>query len=88
MTQIEELQGALEELVNLLFADFVRSKKSVKVEVGESAIRNPRWEKLAQAAGLDGTELANLLEDDSPQGILEDVWVEQAADFVASATFD
>ena len=60
----------------------------MKVEVGESAIRNPRWEKLAQAAGLDGTELANLLEDDSPQGILEDVWVEQAADFVASATFD
>lgn len=60
----------------------------MKVEVGESAIGDAGREKLAQAAGIDGAELANLFEDNASQGILKDIRVEQAADFAAGSAFD
>ncbi|HVH70211.1 MAG TPA: hypothetical protein VNB49_03760 [Candidatus Dormibacteraeota bacterium] len=88
VTQIEELQGALEELVDLLFTGFVEGEESLKVEVRKSAVRDARREKLAQAAGIDGAKLSNLFEDDAAERILEDVWIEQTADFAPRSSLD
>jgi hypothetical protein len=88
MAQVEELQRAFKKLVNLLFADFVWSEERMKVEVRESAIRYARWQKLAQAAGIHGAELANFFEDDAAQRILKNGWIEQPADFAARSSLD
>jgi hypothetical protein len=88
VTQIKKLQSAFKQLVDFFLADFLRREEGMKVEVRESAIGDPGREKLAQAAGIDGAELANLLEDNASQGILKDIWIEQPADFAAGSTLD
>ena len=65
MAQVEELQCALEELVDFVFADFVRREQSVKIEIRETAIGNACGKKFPQAARLDGAEPANFFEDGS-----------------------
>lgn len=88
MTRIEELQGALKELINLLFAHFVGSQERWKVEVGKSAIGHAAREKLAQAARINGAELANFFEDHPAQRILKHLGREQFADFRAGAALN
>jgi hypothetical protein len=83
MAQIEKLQGAFKKLVDFFFADFLRGEESVEVEVGKTASGDASGKKLAQAAGIDGAELADLLEDDAAQGILKHARIEQPADFAA-----
>ena len=83
MAQIEKLQGAFEELIDFFFADFLGGKEGVKIEVGKTARGDARGKKLAQAAGIDGAELANLLEDHAPQRILKNAGIKQPADFAA-----
>ena len=55
----------------------------MEVEVGKTPRGNTSGKKLAQAAGIDGAELADLLEDDAAQGILKHAGIEQPADFAA-----
>ena len=83
MAQIEKPQGAFKELVDFFFPDFRGSEDSVEVEVGKTPRGNTSGKKLAQAAGIDGAELADLLEDDAAQGILKNTRIEQPADFAA-----
>ena len=85
MAQIEKLQGAFKKLVDFLFAGFLDAEESVEVEVGKTACSDASGKKLAQATGLDRAKPADLLEDDSPQGILKDARIEQPADFAARA---
>src|SRR5689334_1295803 len=88
MAQIEELQGAFKELIDLLLADFVRGEEGVKVEIRESAVSDAGREQLAQPAGIDRTELANFFEDYAAQWILKNAWFEQTADLTASSALD
>jgi len=88
MAQVEKLKGAFEKLIDFRFADFVGGKKRVKIEIGEAAIGDARGKKLAEAAGLDGTERANFLENDAAKRVLKNGRVEQPANFGAGAAFD
>jgi len=54
MTEIEKLQNAFKQLIDLFFADLVRSEELFQVEVRESAIGYSRGQKSSQAAGIDG----------------------------------
>ena len=83
MAQIEKLQGAFKKLVDFFFADFLGGEESLEVEVGKTANGDASGKKLAQAAGIDGAELADLLEDDAAQRILKDARIERPADFAA-----
>ena len=83
MAQIEKLQGAFKKLVDFFIADFLGGQEGVEVEVGKTASSDASGKKLAQAAGIDGAQLANLLEDDAAQRILENAGIKQAADFAA-----
>src|SRR5215467_2344551 len=60
----------------------------MEVEVGESPVGDTRGQKLAQAAGIDGAEFANLLKHYAAQLILKDAWFEQATDFAARSALD
>src|SRR5215469_540154 len=88
MAQAQELQGAFKELVDLFLSDFLRGEERRKVEVRESSIRHTRRQKLAQAARIDGTEVANFFEDDAAQRVLKNARLEQATDFPARASLD
>jgi hypothetical protein len=81
IAEVEELQSALEELIDFIFADFVRRKQGAQIEIGEAAIGDAGRQKFAQATRLDGTESANLFEYHAAQRILEDSGIEQFADF-------
>lgn len=83
MAQIEKLQGAFKKLVDFFLADVVGGEESVQVEVGKAASGDASGKKLAQVEGIDGAELADLLEDDAAQGILKNARIEQPADFAA-----
>jgi hypothetical protein len=83
MAQIEKLQGAFKKLVDFLLADIVGGEESVQVEVRKAASGDASGKKLAQAAGIDGTKLADLFEDDATQGILKNARIEQPANFAA-----
>ena len=88
MTHVQKLKGALEKLIDLSFADLVRGKKRMKIEIRKAAIGDAGGKKFAEAPGFDGTEKANFLEDDAAQRVLKNGSVEQAADFGAGTTFD
>src|SRR2546430_309543 len=88
MAQIEQLQRALKELINLFLADFLRGQKRLQVEVGKSAIGNAGRNKFAQAARINGAKFANLLEHHTAQGILKYAGIEQPANFSARSAFD
>src|SRR5437667_146151 len=81
MAQIEKLQGAFKKLVDFFFADFLGGQEGVEVEVGKTASGDAGGKKLAQAAGIDRAQLANLLEDDAAQRILKNSGIKQPADF-------
>ena len=83
MAQIEELQRAFKKLVDFFLADIVGSEEGVEVEVREAPSGDASGKKLAQAAGIDRAELADLLEDDTAQGILKNARIEQPADFAS-----
>ena len=83
MAQIEKPQGAFKKLVDFSFVDFMRGEEIVEVEVGKAASGDASGKKLAQASGIDGAELADLLEDDAAEGILKNAGIEQPADFAA-----
>ena len=83
VAQIEKPKGAFKELVDFFFVDFMGGEESVEVEVGKAASGDASGKKLAQAAGIDGAELADLLEDDAAQGILKNAGIEQPTDFAA-----
>ena len=83
MAQIEKPQGAFKKLVDLFFVDFIGGEESVEVEVGKPARGDASGKKLAQAAGIDRAESADLLEDHAAQGILKNAGIEQPADFAA-----
>src|SRR5205823_4415288 len=88
MAQIEQLQRALKELIDLSLADFLRGQKRLQVEVGKSAIRNAGRKKFAQAARINGTKFANLLEHHAVKGILKHAGIEQPANLSARSAFD
>jgi hypothetical protein len=50
MAQVEQLQSALEELIDFIFADFVRREQGVKIEIREAAIGHASRQKCAQTA--------------------------------------
>src|SRR5690349_22587182 len=75
MAQIEQLQRALKELIDLFFADLVRGQKRPQVEIGESAIGDASREKFAQAARIDGAKVTNLFKDYAAQGVVRSVGV-------------
>ena len=83
MAQIEQLQRAFKKLVYFFLADVVGSEEGVEVEVGKPPRGDASGKKLAQAAGIDRAELADLLEDDAAQGILKNAGIEQPADFAS-----
>jgi hypothetical protein len=83
MAQIEKLQGAFKKLVDFFLADIVGGEESVQVEVGKAASGDASGKKLAQVEGIDGAELADLLEDDAAQGILKNARIKQPAEFAA-----
>jgi hypothetical protein len=83
MAQIEKLQGAFKKLVDFFLADIVGGEESVQVEVGKAASGDASGKKLAQASGIDGAELADLLEEHAAEGILKNAGIEQPADFAA-----
>ena len=76
MAQIEKLQGAFKKLVDFLLADIVGGEERMDVEVGKSANGDASGKKLSQVEGIDGAELADLLEDDAAQGILKNARIE------------
>jgi len=88
MAHIQKFEGALEELVDFSFANFMRREKRMKIEVGEAAVGDARRKKFAETAGLDRAKGANFLEDDAAKRVLKNGGVEQATDFGASAAFD
>jgi hypothetical protein len=88
IAQIEELQSAFKELVDLFFGDFVRREERLKVEVGKSAIGHAGREQFAQMVGLDRAKLANFFEDHAAEWITENAWRERLADFRARAALD
>ena len=88
MAEVEKFQSAFKELINLLFADFVRRKKRVQIKIREAAAGHARRQELTEAARIDGAEFANLLEDHAAQGILKNMRIEEFADFAARSAFN
>ena len=88
MAEVKKFQSAFKELIDLLFADFVRRKKGVQIKVPEVAAGHARWQELAEAARIDGAEFANLLEDHAVQRILKNMRIEEFADFAARSSFN
>ena len=88
MAEVEELQGALKELIDLLFRDLVRGEQFVQVEVGKSAIGHTRRQKFPQAPRIDGSQLADFFENHAMQRIIKHDGIEQFADFRARPALD
>jgi hypothetical protein len=88
MAQVEQLQSALEELIDFRFADFVRREQGVKIEIGKAAIGHAGRQQFAQAARLDGTERANFLENHTAERVLKNTGIKQFADFGPRSTLN
>src|SRR5436853_6340777 len=88
MAEIEKLQRAFKELVDLFFADLVRSKEFVQVEVWKAAVGHARGQKLPQAAGIDGPQLADFFKHHALQGIVKDTGIEQFTNLNARSALD
>lgn len=84
MTGVEELKDALKKFVNFRFAHFMRCQEIMQIKIRKSAIRYARWKEFAQAARFKRAERANLLEDHTPEWILESRRIQEPADFHAS----
>src|SRR6266404_9336429 len=88
MTEIEKLQRARKKLIDLFFADFARGEQFVQIEVRESAIRHPGRQKFPQAAGFNGSQVANFLEHRALQGVPKDARIKQLAELNARPALD
>src|SRR4029077_7104411 len=82
------LQHAFKQLVDLFFADLVRSEKLFQVEIRESTTGYSSRQERAQAAGINRRYLANFLEDHALQRIVKDTGIEQLADLDPRAALD
>ena len=88
MTEIEKPERALKQLVNVLFAGFVRGEKFVKIEIRKSSIRYARGKELPQAPRFDGSKLANFLKNNALERVLKNSRIEQMANLQPSPTLD
>ena len=88
MTEIEKLQRALKKLTDLFFADFARGEQFVQVEVRESAICHSRRQEFPQAAGFNGSQIADFLEHRALQGVPKDTGIKQLAELNARPALD
>src|SRR5258708_32720110 len=88
MAEIEKPQHIVEKLIDLSFADLVRSEEVIQVEIRKSAIGHSRGQKRPQAAGGDGAQLADFLEYPALQGGVQDTRSEQPAALTAGGPPD
>ena len=88
MAAIEKVQCTLKELRDLFFADFARGQQFVQIEVRKSAIRYPGRKEFAQAAGFNGSQIANFLEHRALQGVPKNTGVKQLAELNARPALD
>jgi hypothetical protein len=88
MALVEKQQCALKELIDFLFADFMRGEQTLKVEFRKPAAAHFGRKKFPQAAGFDGSQRADFFEHHAPQRILKNNGIEQFADFRPRSTFD
>src|SRR5260370_9147673 len=63
MTKIEKLQHALKQLIDCFLADLVRAEEGVEVEARESAMGQARGQKGPPAARINGSHVADFLDE-------------------------
>src|SRR5260370_20362812 len=88
MTKIEKLQDTLKQLIDLFLADLVWGEELVQIEVWKSSNGHARGQEHPQAAGINGSKLADFLGDSALQRIFKDSQIEQIANFEARAALD
>jgi hypothetical protein len=85
---VDEAEGALEEFLDVVFADELGSEELVEVEIGEAAVGNASGKDFEQALGIDGAEGANFFEDDALGGVYKFLRIDEAAEFYARYRFN
>src|SRR5712692_951552 len=88
MAEVEKLQRALKKMIDLFFADLVRSEQLLQVEVREASIGHPRRQKFPQAAGIDGSECPDFFEDHALKWVFKYSGIEQPANLKARPALD
>jgi hypothetical protein len=82
MAQVEKLQRALEQVIDIFLAGLMRGEELVQIKVWETAIGHTRRQDFAQSPRIDGAEPANLFEYNALQRIVEDTGIKQFTDFL------
>src|SRR5260370_21323598 len=85
MAEIEKQQHIVKKLIDLSFADLVRSEEVVQVEIRESAIGHTRGQERPQVAGVHGAQLPGFLEYHALQGVVKDTRIQQPAELTPGA---
>jgi hypothetical protein len=88
MAEIEKLQDAFKELIDLFLANLVRSEELLQVEVRESAVGYSRGQERPQPARIDRAQLANFFENHALQSIIKHTGIEQLANLNTRAALD
>jgi hypothetical protein len=88
IVHVDETEGALEELFDVLFADEARGEEFIEIEIGEASIGDPGREHFQQKFSIDGAEGADLFENDTLNGIDEFAGIDEAAEFDAGDGLD
>jgi hypothetical protein len=88
LAEVEKLQRALKEMVDFLFTHFAWSEQLLQVEVREAAVGDTGWQEFPQAAGIDGSQLADFFEDHALQRVFKHTGIEQLANLHARPALD
>ena len=80
---VDKTERALEEFLDVLFADEFGSEEFVEIEIGEAAIGDAGWEQLQQELCVDLAKRANFFKDDAVRGVDKFFGIDQPAEFDA-----
>ena len=84
---VDEAEGALEEFLDVVFADEFGGEQFVEFEIGEAAVGDAGGEDFEEALGVDGTEGADFFEDDALRVVDEFFRINEAAELNARDWF-
>ena len=79
IVHVDQAQRALKQPLDILFTDELWSQQVVEFEIREAAIRDASGKRLQEPLGIDCSQSADFLKEDSLQGFHEFRRIDQVA---------